>query len=124
MTSWKERLSEIRPKDHLVELYENDDTLATRVSHYVREGLEREEGVVAIATAPHRDAIVGRLVDKQVDVHRAVQGGQLVLLDAQETLSQFLVDGRPDPERFERTVGGILNAVGERRSLRGFRAYG
>jgi hypothetical protein len=123
-TSWKELLARVRPRDHLVQLYEDDDSLTSRVSHYLREGLEREEAVVAIATPPHREAFQRQLAHDHVDIDRAVDRGQLIVLDAEETLAQFMVDGRPDSDRFQANIGSVLDGAAERDARRGLRAYG
>jgi len=122
--SWKELLARVRPRDHLLQLYEDDNTLSCRVSHYLREGLDRGEAVVAIATPAHREAFERRLKEEQVNIERAVDQGQLIVLDAEETLSQFMVDGRPDSERFQAKIGTLLDRAAEKDSRPGLRAYG
>jgi hypothetical protein len=44
----------------------------------------------------------------------ARSSGRYVALDAAETLAQFMVDGRPDEERFARVVGGQIEALAAR----------
>ena len=47
--------------------------------------------------------------------------GQYVSLDADATLSQFMVDGEPSPERFTEVIGGIVaDAANGRRHVRIF----
>ena len=63
---------------------------------------------VAIATADHRDAFATGLHAKGFDVERACTNGQLVLLDAEELLSAFMVGSLPDASRFRLALGGLL----------------
>jgi len=108
---------------HLVQFYETDAFLAPAVADFLAQGLRSGEGVVAIATVPHREALVEELRARRVDVERALRTGRLALLDAEETLQELLVDGMPDPSRFEEMVGGeVRAAAGEQR--RGVRAFG
>ena len=65
------------------------------------------EAAIALATPAHRADLLDRLA-ASVDVQGARADGRLAVLDARETLSQFVVDGRPDPDRFARTIGPVL----------------
>ena len=53
-----------------------------------------------IATPPHAELITA-----------ARRRGQLVVLDAGSCLDQFMVDGRPDPEKFFALVWSVLDRV-------------
>src|SRR4029453_17846492 len=54
---------------------------------------------------------------------RRIGQGDLVILDAGETLRRLMVDEVPNPRRFEDTVGPILDvAAGNRKRM--VRAYG
>jgi hypothetical protein len=122
MSSWKDLLSEARPRNHFVQLYKDEDTLTRRVSHYLREGLQREESVIVIASQPHRKSFTEQLARDEVDVEKVLDLGQLIVLDAEETLSRCMVDGHPDESRFHHTLSGVLGDAGE--SARSLRLYG
>lgn len=122
MTTWRELLSEVRPRNHIVQLYEDDDLLTRRVSHYLREGLERQEAVIAIASQPHRESFTEQLARDEVDVDKVLGERQLILFDADDLLSRFMTDGQPDEAKFQATVGDILEESGG--SFRGLRLYG
>jgi hypothetical protein len=49
---------------------------------------------------------------------------QLVFCDAQETLSQFLVGGQPNWQRFETVIRAAMRQVRPREGADGLRAYG
>jgi DcmR-like sensory protein len=97
--------------------------LVRSVGRYLADGLSAGEGVVVIATAPHRDAFFDELHALGADPAAAVAAGRLVVLDAQETMDRFIVDGQPDRERFEATVRPVLSSLRDRCPA-GVRAYG
>src|SRR5438128_2163667 len=66
---------------------------------------------IVIATEKHRVAFVERLAASGADVDSAIAAGQLQLYDARETLAKFMVDGRPDPDRFETVVGSVVRTA-------------
>src|SRR5919109_1301881 len=55
---------------------------------------------------------------------RAVLEGRLVFLDAEATLSRFMINGEPDGERFEQVVGEAIRGVRASAVQNGVRAYG
>ncbi|HEY2748682.1 MAG TPA: ATP-binding protein [Polyangia bacterium] len=112
------------PLAHAVQFYENDLFLAHAVAKFLADGLSRAEPALVVATEPHRAAFASALAEMGIDVDAATASGQLLMLDAAETLAQLMVDGRPDAERFDRVVGGtIRRRVGEHGG-RPLRAYG
>lgn len=124
MSSWQDVIGRPKAKDHFVHLYEDDLSLTRRVGYYLREGLEKGEGVIAIASPEHRAAFARFLQEENVDVEQAVRSGQLIFLDAAETLARFMVNGQPDAERFESAVGSLVENADGRASFKGLRAYG
>jgi MEDS: MEthanogen/methylotroph, DcmR Sensory domain len=96
---------------HLIQAYSDDAFLARVVSGYVAEGLVRGEGAVVVATPAHERLVTERLDAAGVDVADAVGAGQMLLLDAERTLSRFLVDGRPDRTTFLAVVAAALDHV-------------
>jgi MEDS: MEthanogen/methylotroph, DcmR Sensory domain len=59
-----------------------------------------------------------------VNPTQAVRDGSLVLLDADEALSQFMVNGQPDWDLFDSTVGASVREVQLRAAGFSLRAYG
>ncbi|MGN6473556.1 MAG: MEDS domain-containing protein, partial [Mycobacteriales bacterium] len=95
---------------HRVAFYRTEGELIDVAMDTMRPALRRGEPVLIIATQEHRDAFtaaLGALADA------AIAEGRLALLDAQETLAEFMVDGVPDRARFESSVGDRV-----RRTLR------
>jgi MEDS: MEthanogen/methylotroph, DcmR Sensory domain len=110
---------------HVVQFYQGDEqALARNVARFFHDGMVRGQGVVAIATAGRRAAIVRELALLNVDVEAAVQSGSVLLLDAEETLGRLSLDDRPDPQRFEWVIGSVLCGLRNVTGLREVRAYG
>ncbi|MDB4889715.1 MAG: sensor protein [Gemmatimonadetes bacterium] len=99
---------------HAVQFYENDEFLVTSVGDYLATGLAVGQPVVAVTTEAHRLGITDHLRDRGFDVKRAVQRGQLVLVDADALLASFMVNGHPDAELCRAAVGGLLRAYQSR----------
>lgn len=83
--------------DHFVQFYEDETYLVNQVTGFIRAGLQAGDTVIVIATKPHRDDLEKRL---RGDVSRAAAqrpgAERYVGLDAADTPSKFMVDGRPD----------------------------
>jgi hypothetical protein len=93
------------PHDHAVAVYADDFTITQELIRFVEDGLALGESVVIVATGQHRAAIAARREE-----HRSVGYREsLLLIDAAETLQQFMVAGSPDPALFEATIGAIVD---------------
>jgi signal transduction histidine kinase/CheY-like chemotaxis protein len=114
--------SAMREAEHFVQFYETDVFLLNSLGGFVSAGLKAGDACIVIATKAHREALEERLTAQGLDVAAAVASGQYLALDAAETLSQFMVNGQPEPSRFAEIIGDILAraALGGRR----VRAFG
>jgi hypothetical protein len=81
-------------------------------------------GVLIIATAEHRDIFSKHVESLGADPLGLIARQQLLLLDAQETLLQFMVDGQPDWQRFEKVIRSAMRNVRPAEGTDGLRAYG
>ncbi|MDQ2915113.1 MAG: ATP-binding protein [Chloroflexota bacterium] len=104
---------------HLVQYYEKEGFLYDRVTDFMSDGLRGSDAAVLIATRAHRDGVESRLLRSGVDLAHLTAGGRYHALDAQETLSRFMVNGSPDPHRFVETIGPVIRTArgGDRRVL-------
>ena len=124
MSSCQELLDQLKPPEHVVQLYGEDDRLLIQnAGRFLAEGLKRGDGLLVIATPEHRTSLTGFLRSES-NYSRAVLEGRLMFLDARATLDRFLVDGHPDPELFESVIGESLRRVRGRAVHTGARAYG
>jgi hypothetical protein len=92
---------------HRVAFYRTDADLIEVAVDTFSEPLRRGEQVLVIATEAHRRAFRAAL-DERFGSDPASVDSLLTMLDARETLSEFMVDGRPDPARFEATIGDLV----------------
>jgi signal transduction histidine kinase len=97
------------PHDHLVTFYESDSSLVQTTAAFLSTALTTGRPAIAVATREHLDAIRAALAVRAAHPAGGAHHGQLVLLDAHETLDRLMVDGRPDPEAFETLVTGMLD---------------
>ena len=109
---------------HAVRFYEDEESLYRIVADFVGDGLAAGQPAVIIATPVHRDEISRGLQAMSFDVNRLRANRELVMLDAEQTLSTFMKDGFPDPVAFRRSVGGVLDGAAAGRAKGTVRAYG
>ncbi len=109
---------------HAVRFYENDESLCRIVTDFVGDGLAAGQPAVVIATAAHRESICRGLQALAFDVEGLRQRGELLVLDAEETLSTFMRQGSPDPVAFRKSVGSVLDSAIGGRVKATVRAYG
>lgn len=100
--------SEIPDESHFVRFYEQDDRLLREVSEFFEQALRAGGTAVMIATPEHRAIVTAQLQRLQDEQNKTLQPHCFVALDAEETLSKFLVDGRPDRELFNTVIGPII----------------
>jgi hypothetical protein len=125
MSPWEKVLERPPSGGHFVQLYEVDEAALTKnVGHYIWEGLRRGEGVLVIATPEHGDLFSEHLTACGANVPDLIASKQFVILDARQTLAQFMIDGQPDWERFERSIRAAMRTVRPCTGLEGLRAYG
>jgi hypothetical protein len=117
--------SPVQANHHAVQFYESDNSLFTTVAGFLSQGLIEEHPAIVIATVEHTGAILEHLSGRLIDVEKARHMGELVVLDAHETLKLFMVNGRPDAELFEESVGSVIGGLLKGRPPRTLvRAYG
>ena len=94
---------------HVVQFYSEDGSLLDGLSRFIGTALGAGDAAVAICTKAHRDGLTRRLKARGFDTNTAVTQGRLVLLDAAETLSKFMIGDVPDAELFREVIGEVLN---------------
>jgi PAS domain S-box-containing protein len=113
--------SEMDASEHFVQFYETDEFLLDSVSGFIGAGLGAGAACIVIATKAHREGLEERLRTNGLDLAAASTRGTYLALDAGETLSTFMVDGLPEPERFAEVIGSLIGrTVKGRRRVRIF----
>ena len=112
---------EIAATDHLVQIYENDEDFLDLLESFVCDGINANDCVIIIATSSHLSCLETRLMLKGLDVKSLCKDHQYIPLNAQETLSKFMVNGQPDEILFNATVSDIIKiADNKNRQVRAF----
>jgi hypothetical protein len=111
-------------RHHAVQFYGTDASLCSTVAGFLAEGLAARQPAIVIATEPHRHAIVDRLSDRRIDCDKAIQDGELLILDSEETLDLFMVDQMPNNELFGVNLGRVIDQSLNGRTGTVVRAYG
>jgi len=125
MSPWEKLLERPHPRGHFVQLYEADEiTLNKNVGRYLWEGVRAGEGVLLIASPEHQQLFCKHLDRAGADLSQLFSSQQLVVWDAQQTLSQFIVGGQPEWQSFERVIRAAMRQVHPLKNSEGLRAYG
>jgi hypothetical protein len=109
---------------HAVKFYESRESLCRIVAKFLGEGLLTRQPALIIATPEHRAGILAELRVRHFDVDGTQAGGDLLLLDADEMLATFMVDGMPDADLFFASATRAIERVCRGRESCTTRAYG
>lgn len=109
--------------EHLVQLFDDTDSLAETVAAFLYEGWKRDETLLVVARPENWAVVARRLAANGCPVKEASAARRLIVLDAATTLAAFLRNGRPVPERFEQVLGTLVARLC-RESGKPLRIYG
>lgn len=99
------RWGEVDNNSHLVQFYENDQFLLQSIREFLKPG----GAAVVIATPQHRASLEDDLkLVAGLGLAEARAQDRYISLDAEETLTKFMVDGLPDTTRFFEYMGGLI----------------
>jgi PAS domain S-box-containing protein len=113
---------DITPHEHFVQFYEEDSSLLSSVSEFLANGFAKGESGIVIATKEHREGLRALFERKGIEIDGGADAPRLIMLDAAETLAQFMVNGIPDAALFEESVGALVSEIAGLRT--GIRAFG
>jgi DNA-binding NarL/FixJ family response regulator len=109
---WCGLLNSAAPRDHIVQLYQDQQFLNRAVCRFAAAAITNGEGVILVPTVAHWDAFRPRLEREGVDVKAAEKRGQLTVVDADNLLPTFMRDGMPDSPVF---LGLAQNVISQAR---------
>jgi hypothetical protein len=113
---WRSLLDDAGPKDHIVQLYQDEQFLNRAVCRFAAAALAYGEGVILVPTAAHWEAFCPRLEAEGVDIKTALAQGQLTVVDADELLPRFMGEKMPDAPVFLGLAGeAVARARGRNR---------
>jgi len=93
---------------HVVQFYTSDDFLIDSLSRLLGTALAGGDAAIVVATKAHRAQFEQRLKSRGISLLPAVQRGRYIVLDASETLAEFMRDGRLDANAFEALLGSLF----------------
>ena len=105
--------SKMTEDDHFAQFYDTDAFLLNSLSKFVHSGLSTGDAVIVVATEAHRQGLDELLTAQGLDIFQASAAGRYISLDAADTLSQFIVKGFPDRQRFSEVIGGVIARAAE-----------
>jgi hypothetical protein len=114
----------IHTHHHAVQFYGDEAELFKTIGTFLSEGLVSGQPALVIATPAHNAEILEALSSHLIDVTRARHLGDLVMLDAEETLGTFMHNDMPDPMLFQRAIGDQIEQTVRGRGRTPLRAYG
>jgi hypothetical protein len=97
------------PVVHSVQFYHHDEALIARLCGIISSAVGVGNSVLIVATEEHRRQLVEALEKRINDPQGLVAEGRLNLLDAQDTLSSFMVNGMPDRKLFFASIGELVS---------------
>jgi hypothetical protein len=97
--------------EHLVQLFDTCDSLAEGVAQFLREGLMRNEQMLAVVDEHRWSSIAMRMSAIGWPIEDSVRFGQLIVRNAKETLNKFMVGDRPQPQLFAASVGTLVQCL-------------
>jgi hypothetical protein len=109
---WAGLLASAGPRDHIVQLYQDQQFLNRAVCRFAASAIANGEGVILVPTAAHWEAFRPRLEVEGIDVNAAQDRGQLTVVDADELLPQFMRKAMPDAPLF---LGIASDAISQAR---------
>lgn len=98
---------------HEVQFYSDDRQLLDHATRFLGAALNAGNAAIIVATESHRNTVRSELQASGIDIGAAITQGRYIDLDFGETVSMFLVDGMPDPVRFLKLFGTVIEAASE-----------
>jgi hypothetical protein len=109
---------------HAVRFYENSESLSRIVAEFLAEGIVAGQPALVIATPEHRAGIESELRARHFDLDKVQAAGDMVMLDARETLAAFMVEGLPNADLFRAAAVRAIEQACRGRENCTIRAYG
>jgi hypothetical protein len=113
---------EIAPCQHVVQIYDNEVAFIDLLAEFVLDGLHRDETIVLILTPEHLQLLDEKLRQHCRDGFTLRLSEKVIIEDAQQTLSGFMIGAWPDEFLFRHVIGSIMAKASK--SKRPIRAFG
>ena len=102
------------PRRHEVQFYADDASFLAGFTRFIEAALRAGNAVIVVATESHRKSLFRTLEAQGVNIAVAIEQGSYIPLDVVETLSTFMVDGKPAAARFLQVAHDLVEAAARR----------
>ncbi len=113
---------EIAAGDHVVQLYDTDEMLINTLTDFAADGFDAGDSIIVIGTASHLSSLTANLLDMGYELDLLISNDRYLTLDAEQTLAEFMVNGKPDEHYFMETIAAITKRARKNGKL--VRAFG
>jgi DNA-binding NarL/FixJ family response regulator len=96
---------------HDMLVYSDEAVLLDGVMQFIANTLNAGNAAIVVATNLHCKSLVQSLKKNGFDTDNAIKGGTMILLDAAEMLSGFIVNGMPDRIAFFEGLSGLIDSA-------------
>jgi hypothetical protein len=97
--------------EHLVQLFDTDESRVDGVADFLRQGLMRNEQMLVVMDEQRWNAVAMRLSALGRPVDEAVRFGHLIVRNAKQMLNKFMVGDKPHPQLFSASVGTLVSGL-------------
>jgi DNA-binding NarL/FixJ family response regulator len=94
---------------HEAQFYSSDEGFLENFSRFIDSALRAGNAVIVLATESHRNSLLLRLQERDLDVAAAIEQGRYISLDAAGSLSALMVNDRFDRARFLKFTGELVS---------------
>ncbi len=99
------------PGLHEVHFYSDSASFLNTFARFVGSAVKAGDAAVVAVTKSHRDLLLPRFKADGLDIAAASEKGRYISLDPHDLLSTFMVDGMPDPDRFNKVAGTLITTA-------------
>lgn len=119
-----ETLTNPHPRGHIVYPYSDEAQVTEAICLFASAGLKKGEAVLLIMSETHRQVAKLLLLEEGFDLQQLESTSQLIFVDAQVLLDQFMFDGIIDEQKFKAAVGGMISQAKASSDNRPVRVFG
>lgn len=91
---------------HFVQFYDNGSFLLGSLEKFIIDGLKAGDSAIVIATPVHVNQLKKGLKALGFDVNKLQ--GRIKIFDAEDTLSKFMIDEKPNKVLFDKIIGDLV----------------
>lgn len=105
---WKE----IAGRDHVLQLYDNDEIFLKTLLDFVESGIRYNESVIVVATNSHLNKLEFQMEKNGLNVEKLISSQKYIPLNAEETMEEIMINDRVNEELFVKFTTELLKHAG------------